>query len=568
MTPRIAPLARKALLALALAVSLPGMALAAEPAAVGGYPPGTALKLGEAMYRTGIRPSGEPLRATVQGDIEITGTMSTCMNCHLRSGLGTVEGGVLSPPTNGARLYAPIRDAQDIPGSAMKRSMFKKGRPAYTRETLARVFTAGVGAAGKPLAATMPLYDLSAQEVEILVYYLEHLSAQLDPGVGPDEIRFAAVVSDRVPPGQREALIAPLKAFVAEEWSARLPSLNARPGRPVPGAESAPPAGRYRNAALEVWELTGAPEGWEAQLEALYRQKPVFALLGGVVPGKWEPVHRFCEKNGIPCIFPLTELPVVSERDWYTLYVSKGYYQEGETAAKYLSRVFALPPGKRLVQLLRDDAPGRALARGFADVWQKLGSAPLAERVVRPQERVDARFWQALAAEHPDAVFLAWLPPSDLSGIEALAASPERPSTVFLSGTLLGGAYGKVPERVREFALVTHPTRLPGDGAYARQVADSWLSYRKIAAGGPAAYQSYLVTRLLSRVLVEMGGNLYRDYFLDLFDDGKDETNASVLYPKLSFGPGQRYAAKGCYVVALGPGENPQPVRRSDWIVY
>lgn len=56
------------------------------------------LRLGEAMYRKGMLPSGRPMRAFVQGDIGLSGGMTACAGCHRRSGLGSLEGGVLTPP--------------------------------------------------------------------------------------------------------------------------------------------------------------------------------------------------------------------------------------------------------------------------------------------------------------------------------------------------------------------------------------------------------------------------------------------------------------------------------------
>ena len=42
---------------------------------------------------------------------------------------------------------------------------------------------------------------------------------------------------------------------------------------------------------LHVWELSGLSATWPAQLEAHYRQQPVFALLSGVGRVEWSPVH-------------------------------------------------------------------------------------------------------------------------------------------------------------------------------------------------------------------------------------------------------------------------------------
>ena len=39
-------------------------------------------------------------------------------------------------------------------------------------------------------------------------------------------------------------------------------------------------------------------------------------------------------------------------------------------------------------------------------------------------------------------------------------------------------------------------------------------------------------------------------------------------YERISFGPGQRYASKGCYIVQLSKGDRPELVRKSDWVVH
>ena len=77
-----------------------------------------------------------------------------------------------------------------------------------------------------------------------------------------------------------------------------------------------------RRISLSPWVLKGAPDTWRAQLEEYYRKEPVFALIGGITTGEWGPIHKFCEDNQIPCIFPYTDFPVISDTDWYTLLTS------------------------------------------------------------------------------------------------------------------------------------------------------------------------------------------------------------------------------------------------------
>jgi hypothetical protein len=63
-----------------------------------------------------------------------------------------------------------------------------------------------------------------------------------------------------------------------------------------------------------------------------------------------------------------------------------------------------------------------------------------------------------------------------------------------------------------------------------------------------------------------MKEQFYRDYFLDIIAMSQDLD--VPLYERLSFGPGQRYASKGCYIVQLGPGKKPELIKRSEWVIH
>ena len=65
---------------------------------------------------------------------------------------------------------------------------------------------------------------------------------------------------------------------------------------------------------------------------------------------------------------------------------------------------------------------------------------------------------------------------------------------------------------------------------------------------------------------MDMKGNYYRDNFLDVI--GMMDDLEVPLYERLSFGPGQRYASKGCYIVQLSKGEKPELVKKSDWVIH
>ncbi len=60
--------------------------------------------------------------------------------------------------------------------------------------------------------------------------------------------------------------------------------------------------------------------------------------------------------------------------------------------------------------------------------------------------------------------------------------------------------------------------------------------------------------------------NLYRDHLLDVMSLQMDLTVRD--YERFSFGPGQRYVSKGCYIIQLGPGADPPLLQRSEWVIH
>src|SRR5262249_61056744 len=80
---------------------------------------------GKRMYREGLLPSGQPLRATVQGDIPLAGTQFTCASCHRWSGLGASDSAVFVPPVTGPALYR----ASELRRADLFRKLFQEPQP-------------------------------------------------------------------------------------------------------------------------------------------------------------------------------------------------------------------------------------------------------------------------------------------------------------------------------------------------------------------------------------------------------------------------------------------------------
>ncbi len=518
------------------------------------------LQRGERMYREGILPSGEPMQAFVKGDVPVPGTAFTCVSCHQRSGLGSTEGGVDTPATNGPELLKPFQMRYTRYG--MNKSAYFQvpiERPAYTDKTLAEAIRGGVDSRGRKLDDIMPRYMLEDADMAIMIFYLKSLSSEFSPGVSDTTFKFATVVTDDVSPEDRDALLSPLVSFInaRNNHAAFLKKLSGRGKLPMAGNFMPPPT---QAISLSLWLLKGPPETWRSQLEEYYRKEPVFALIGGITRGEWKPIHQFSEDNHIPCLFPDTDFPVISQTDWYTLYLSKGYYQEGEAAAHYLNNKGELLKGRQIVQIVRDSREGRALSTGFQETWRELGHDAPVMLTLKPGEKLTrAVVQQLLEKEKPGAVVL-WDGSAALLELETLATVKSRPEMVFVSSSYLGKDLYALKEQVRDFTYITYPFRL-------QDKVDRWDPSLVLSAKTTKeANAAYSIKEVLTTALIDMKGNYYRDNLLDVI--GMMDDLEVHLYERLSFGPGQRYASKGCYIVQLSRGEKPELVKKSDWVIH
>jgi len=541
-----------------------------EPALIAGVTSGEALRLGEQMYREGVLPSGEQMQSIVQGDIPVVGGNFTCTNCHQRSGFGSAEGLVRTTPIDGTRLFLPLSKFKGIPVAKSRRSAMIQNdeelyRPAYTDETLARVMRTGEDSKGRQISDTMPKYLLDGRDMEILIYYLKNLSSVQEPGVTDETLHLATVITDEVPKEDREAMLGPLQFYISNWRLSRQMERSARSGAYLQEGT----AQALRAVSLTVWDLKGPAESWQTQLEEYYRKGPVFALVGGITTGEWAPIHRFCEKHKIPSVFPITDFPVISDTDWYTLYLSKGLYQEGETAARFLHGRDELSREVSVVQVFRKDRAGLALSKYFQETWQGLGHKAAQDHALAGNETLTADFWKRLAFEHKNAVLVLWLTAKDFPDLANFPGQKNQTGFIFASSSLLGKRLYTLPDKERKSVYITYPYSLPREArVYRENIAASLKNNKVPITNLDIELKMYSLFSMLSGPLGRMRSYAYRDYFIELLEATPDLSVVPVTYPRLSFGSGQRYASKGCYIVQLTEGPNPELVKKSEWVIH
>jgi hypothetical protein len=545
-------------------------------------------ELGRRIYREGILPSGKPVRAVVQGDIRVEGTQLNCANCHRRSGFGSSEGAALVPPITGSFLFG----GRELQRTELFRKLFQEVqptrfrtrlrdprlRPAYTNETFASALRVGKDPLGREFDPLMPRYELGDEDTAHLVAYLKSIDGTAAPGVTRSDIHFATVVTEGVEPEKRRAMLAVMDAYF--RWkNGETKGLLARPGHAA--FYDADSYNALREWDLHVWELRGSPETWPTQLEAYYREQPVFALLGGVGEGSWRPVHDFCAREEVPCLFPNTNLPVVSPAGAYSLYLSGGLAVEAAALARHLGRGTGVPPvdlrerhahadtragcACHVTQVYRDTDGGRVLADAFRRSLREQGGADLREREIRGTQELTPAFWKKLLADEQPAVLVLWLDDADLASLARAQVSADGVQQIYLSSTLLKTTRPTLPESFRDKTFLTYPFTLPQAQTPHAYRARSWLRSRGVvSAYEHLQFNTYFTLLVADHSLVNLAGNFSRDYFIESVEHETEVTPNPGVFPRLSLGPGQRFASKGSYIVKVSnTGFEPA----SGWII-
>jgi hypothetical protein len=517
---------------------------------------------GEQIFREGRLPSGEPLRGERAGAPPLSGQDAACMQCHRRSGLGMVEGKIVIPPISGHFLFRPgQRISRDSPmhEGASHLLPTPPDRSAYDDSTLARAIRDGIGASGHPLNYLMPRYDLDETTMHDLIGYLRHLSGPRVPGVTDSVLHFATIVTPDADPVARDGMLNVLEQYFAEKNSLYIGE-NATPllqgGQPIQ-------LHTQRRWQLHLWRLTGASETWEAQLDERLRTEPVFAVISGIAGSTWEPVHRFCERQAVPCLLPNVDLPVVDLGGFYSVYFSQGVLLEAQLVAGRLAAPKAEEPlRRRIVQVFRQDDIGAAAAarlRGALGRDREFVDRPLAHGD-GPRELA-----RAVQDTKDGDILVLWLRAADLA---ALPAPSTAMSAVYVSGVMGGLERVPLAPAWRLIARMTYPYELPEARSLRLNYPLGWFRLRQIRVTDERVQvDTYIACSVLLETLASMLDEFVPDFLVERVEVMLDARIINGYYTRLGLAPGQRFASKGGYLVKFVGPAGVQLAADGDWTV-
>lgn len=565
------------------------------------------LELGRRIYNEGMISHDLAVTGIRFGNAATSGAEAACINCHRRSGMGQVEGNVPIPPINGVYLFAAQNEKRIATMDPHVSKQFNQVHAPYTDATLAAAIRGGMNNRGQVMNLAMPRYNLNDEQLKAVTTYLKQISAQWSPGVTPTNIHFATVITPDVEPERRKVFIEMMQTIVRRKNGSTMTAKQSKTRHHMISAAELI-LGTERTWDLEIWELTGPAQTWAAQLDEKYKNRPAFALLSGLGNSTWQPVHDFCDRQGVPCWFPSIDAPEV-QNSFYAFYFSRGVQLEADVLGQHLRKTYPLP--KRVVQIYRDGdvakSAARSLGQSLAGSSIKLESRILAQGVP-PEDALRS----AIAGVGPEDVAVFWLRPSDIAGLEKISTVP---GTAYFSSVLGKAEQMPLPAAWRKNASLMYLHELPEKRLRNIENFNIWLRTSKIELVDQSMQSEvYFAMNFLTDILAEMLDNIYRDYLVEraetmlgiregikteqevrdrvmlgrpgelmmkhghptvdepmrisISGSGSHEKSSSTtLYPKLSLGPDQRFASKGGYIVRFAGSSGVQLVAQSEFIV-
>jgi len=508
---------------------------------------------GERIFRQGMLSSGEPLQATRDGGLRMQGEAAACMSCHRRSGLGARAGLTTIPPITGRYLFHPrVRNPDDLDLPFVEG--IRIDREPYTDATLARAIRSGLDSEGRPLSYLMPHFALGDADMTALIGFLKRMDPRTQPGVDGTMLHFATIVTPDADPVKRQGMLDVLQHYFADK--------NAFPLGPTPRLRASRSMMFMVNRRwqLHVWTLSGAPSGWQAQLQRYLAEQPVLAVVSGLGGSNWAPVAAFCEQAAVPCLFPNVEVPAEAGKGVYSLYFSNGVTLEAQLMARSILHGQDGQPTGQVLQVYREGDNGEVGARALAAALQPAG-VTLSNRIVKAHETIAS----VLRKVPKHSVLVLWLRPADVA---ALGNGPPPTARVLMSGLMGGLERTPVPPAWRAATELAYPVDLPDRRRTRVDYALGWFAIRRIPlVAEQVQADTFLACGLLAETLSHMADTFQRDYLVERVEDMIERRVITGYYPRLTLAPGQRFASKGGYMVHFSGSDGTRVAADGDWTV-
>lgn len=491
---------------------------------------------GKQIFVTGSSAFGREITAYVgAASTALPASVLPCASCHGADGLGRPEGGVTPVDITWGHLSKPY--------SALAGS--ERSRPAYDRETFARAITKGIDAGGLELDASMPRFDMHADDLGDLMAYLQRLAHEFDPGLSDTAI----AVGTLLPSGGQAASLGEAVKGVLEAYFA---DLNAQGG--------------IYNRTLEL-KAVAAP-GRDLVLQRgknLIENGEVFALVAPFLSGLESEFEEVVEQNGVPLVGPFTQFPGDAETmRRFTFYLYGGLEIQAQALAAYAATQL-VPEGAKVGVVYTDVPDVLDIVQGLqAQVKRHGWPAPaVIEYPVPPVAGGVAAVASGLKGESTDVVLFLG-PEAELRRLASECVKIGWMPYLLMPGAMAGSELFELPAVFEGRVFAAYST---GPADYTRAGAEAFIEFRKRhqlpRQHTPTQIAAYVSVKLLAEGLKVAGRSLSREKLVAALENLYEFDTG--LTPKLTYGPNRRIGALGAHVIALELKKKAFAAR-SDWI--
>ena len=512
--------ARSAARAARLAAGVAAFAFGAATFSVQADDLSEAQQRGKQIYFDGTSLRGTEITAVVGDEAALLpGSTMPCSSCHGSDGLGRPEGGVI-----------PL----DIRWSELVKTyghVHHDGRrhPAFDDDSFIRSMIAGIDPADNTLDRSMPMYQMSGEDMADLVAYMKVLEFDLDPGVTDEAIRVATLL----PMSGRAWETGNAMRIVLEGYFNDINEAGGVFGRRI--ELMTVPMGETAEASLEI-------------LRDAFASEHFFALVGAYSVGLDDELLTYLRSDNVPLVGPFTLDPGDAYLDAAAFYLYAGLDQQARVLADRAIAdgaavgevLIAGPSGGRL-ESLTGSASQQVRAKG--------GEGEPAVVNWEPGSFDAAAFVDDLAGAGSQAL-LFFGAQAELDTLLAEFAKRGEAPRIYLLSSLTARPLTDLPPVFDGRVFLAYPTLATDLTAKGRE------KYQKLAATYSlprehiqAQLAAFAAAQLFVEGLRKAGRSLSRAKLVEgieslyQFDTG--------VTPPLSYGPNRRIGARGAHILVL-----------------
>lgn len=479
---------------------------------------------GKQIYFEGASPRGTEITAVVGDEAAmLPGNAMPCSSCHGSDGLGRPEGGVIPLDVRWSELVKTYGHVHHD----------GRRHPAFDDDSFIRSMIAGIDPANNPMDRSMPMYQMSGEDMADLLAYMKVLEFDLDPGVSEDAVTVATLLPlTGNPEDTGEAMRKVLEGYFAE--------VNDKGG--------------VFGRRVELLAVPMAPTAQETldRLREAFDTEGIFAMVGAYTIGLDEALLTVLRSDNVPLVGPFTLDPGDAYFDASAYYLYAGFDDQVRVLANRALADGA--SGDRILIVGPEGDRSQRLQRAARDqVRSKTGDELPAIMSYAADEFDAAAVADAIEKQgHMAVIFLGAQPEFDRLIGELRNRVPVPKAYVLAS--MVTRPLIDLPTVFDERVFIAYPTLVSditprGREEFGRLAEKYGLPQTHIQA----QIAAFAAAKLFVEGLRKAGRDLSRVRLVEGLES-LYEFQTGVT-PPLSYGPNRRIGARGAHIVTVDVDE-------------